>query len=126
MSNKLTLREQEYCDCQTPLLTGGQAAGRIIIGVFASLAQAVFMPSSAYSKADRGLIRTAKEITYSKYKKAVLRKQAETPKKNDRKLLEKLNSKPFVLAEDSYDPDEFTGKIYEEYMKNNEERRNRK
>ena len=114
---ELTPREREYLDCETPLLSGGKAAGRIILGVFASMAQAIFSPSSSYGKADRGLMRTAREIRYTRYKKAVLRKQSGTPKKNDAKLLKKLNSKDFVLAVDTYDPDEFTKQVYEEYMK---------
>ena len=117
-----TPREREYLDCETPLLSGGRAAGRVILGVLASMAQAVFSPSSNYGKADRGLARTVREIRYTKYKKAVLRKKAGTPQKNDEKLLKKLNRKEFVLAEDTYDLDEFTKQIYEEYMKNREQR----
>lgn len=114
---ELTDREQEYLDCETPLLSGGSAAARIITGIFASMAQAVFSPSSGYGKADRGLMRTVREIRYTRYKKAVLRKQSGSPKKNDDKLLKKLNGKDFVLAVDQYDPDEFTQQVYEEYMK---------
>ena len=123
---KLTLREQEYYDCTTPLLTGGRATGRVLTGVLTSLVQTVFMPSTAYNKTDRRLIRTIREITYTKYKKAVLRKLAGTPKKNDHKLLEKLNRKPFIFEEDTYDPDQFTKQIYEEYMRKNEEREQQK
>ena len=104
--NKLTLREQEYFDCNTPMLTGGKATGRLIAGFFASFGKAIISPTSTYEKADRGLMRTIREINYTKYKKAVLRKQAGTPKKNDEKLLKKLNRKPFVLSEDTFDPDE--------------------
>ena len=124
--NKLTLREQEYCDCKTPLLTGGKAAGRVAAGFLTSFAKSIISPTSAYENADKGLMRTLREITYTKYKKAVLRKQEGTPKKNDKKLLEKINKKPFVLAEDTYDPDEFTKKIYEEYLKRKEESEARK
>lgn len=113
----LTPRELEYLDCETPLLTGGKAAGRIFMGVLASMAQALFMPSANYGKADRGLLRTGREITYTRYKKAVLRKQNGTPLPKDEKLLQKLNQKDFILAEDLYDPDEFTKKVYEEYMR---------
>ena len=113
----LTEREQEYLRCETPMISGGSAAVRIITGVFGSLAQAVFSPSSSYGKADRSLMRTAKEIRYTRYKKAVLRKQDGAMKKSDRKLLMKLNKKDFILAEDTYDPDEFTRKVYEEYMR---------
>lgn len=117
MSTELTEREREYLDCEVPLLTGGKAAGRITLGVFASMAQAVFSPSSGYGKADRGLTRTIREIRYTKYKKAVLRKDAGTPQKNDEKLLKKVNEKDFIFAADNYDPDEFTKQVYEEYMK---------
>ncbi|MBQ3330367.1 MAG: hypothetical protein IJG87_04220 [Ruminococcus sp.] len=122
----LTEREREYLNCKVPMLSGGTAAGRIILGVLASMAQAVFSPSSNYGKADRGLMRTVREIRYTRYKKAVLRKQNGTPKKGDEKLLKKLNKKDFILAEDTYDPDEFTKQIYEEYLKRQEELRNRK
>ena len=114
---ELTPREQEYRNCDTPLLTGGRAAMRIVTGVFASMAQALVSPSSSCGKADRGLMRTAREITYTKYKKAVLRKEAGTPLKKDARLLKKLNKKNFVLAVDNYDPDEFTKQVYEEYMR---------
>ena len=121
--SELTPREREYLECKTPLLSGGDAARRMILGVLASMAQAVFSPSSNYGKADRGLTRTVREIRYTRYKKAVLRKEAGTPQKNDDKLLKKLNEKDFVLAEDTYDPDEFTRQIYEEYMKSHSDER---
>lgn len=115
---RLTDREREYLDCEIPLLTGGRAVGHVTLGVLASMAQALFMPSASYSKADRGLMRTIRELYYTKYKKAVLRKQSGTPKKNDAKLLKKLNEKDFIFAAEAYDPDEFTKQVYEEYMKN--------
>lgn len=121
--NKLTDRELEYLRCEVPVISAGSAVLRIITGVFASMAQAAFMPSSSYGKADRSLICTVREIRYSRYKKAVLRKQDDVMKKSDEKLLLKLNKTDFILAEDTYDPDEFTRKVYEEYMKKNEERR---
>ena len=114
---KLTDREQEYLDCETPLLSAGNATARIIGGIFASVAQTIVMPSSDYGKADRKLMRTAREITYTRYKKAVIRKCDGNPAKNDAKILAKLNKKDFILAEDTYDPDEYTKKLYEEYMK---------
>ena len=113
---KLTEREREYLACETPLLSGSSAAMRLVGGFFGSLAQALFTPGNG--KADRGLLRTVREMRYTKYKKAVLRKQAGTPQKNDKKLLNKLNKTDFILAEDSYDPDEFTKQVYEEYMNN--------
>ena len=120
MSAELTPREQEYLACETPLLTGGSAALRLVGGIFASMAQAVFMPGTSSGKADRGLMRTVREMRYTKYKKAVLRKESGTPLKKDEKLLRKLNQKDFVLAEDTYDADKFTQKVYEEYMKSHE------
>lgn len=117
-----TEREQEYLDCETPLLSAGQAAGRIFMGVFASMAVAVFSPSPGYSKADKGLMRTIREIRYTKYKKAVLRKESGALAKNDEKLLRKLNQQEFVFAVDQYDPDKFTQQVYEEYMKNRSEK----
>lgn len=117
MSNKeLTLRELEYLECKTPLLSGGKATARIIMGIFASFAQAIVAPSTSYGKAERGLTRTIREISYTKYKKAVLRKVNGTPLQNDDKLLAKLNKKPFVLQNDTFDADEYTKKLYEEYM----------
>ena len=116
--NELTPREREYIECQTPLLSGGNAAMRIIGGVFKSFGQTLFAPSASYNKTDKELMRTVREMRYTRYKKAVLRKQNGTPAKKDEKLLKKLNEKDFVLAEDTYDPDEFTRQVYEEYMKN--------
>ena len=118
MSNtELTPREREYLDCETPLLSGKKAALRLIGGFFASFGQALISPTTTYSKAERKMTRTVREITYTKYKKAVLRKQSGTPNKNDEKLLKKLNKKDFVLADDAFDADEFQRKLYEEYMK---------
>lgn len=111
----LTEREREYAECSVPLLSAGSAAARIIGAVFASIGQAFF---PGMNKAESKLIRTVREIRYTKYKKAVLRKLAGEPEKGDEKLLKKLNSKDFVLAYETYDPDEFTEKLYEEYMKN--------
>lgn len=117
----LTPREREYLDCETPLLSGGKAAGRIFSGILATIAQSLFSPSASYGKAERGLTRTIREITYTKYKKAVLRKQSGTPEKKDKKILIKLNKKEFILAEDTYDPDAFTKQLYEEYMRSHSE-----
>lgn len=117
MSAQITDRERAYLECETPMLSGSQAAMRLIGGIFASFGQALFSPSSSLGKADRGLLRTVREMRYTKYKKAVLRKQNGAPAKKDEKLLKKLNEKDFILAEDAYDPDEFTRQVYEEYMK---------
>ena len=65
-------------------------------------------------------MRTIREIRYTKYKKAVLRKQSGTPKKNDEKLLKKLNQKDFVFDVDNFDPDAYAKQLYEEYMKKHE------
>ncbi len=114
---KLTDREQEYLDCETPMLSTGKAAARVGMGVFASILQSAFMPGNSYGKADRGLMRTVREIRYTKYKKAVLRKRDGNPAKNDANILAKLNKNDFILAEDTYDADEYTKKLYEEYMR---------
>ena len=37
------------------------------------------------------------------------------------RVLNKLNRLPFVLAEDTYDPDKFVEEIYAEYMKTHTE-----
>ena len=121
MSDNLTEREREYLACEIPLISGGQAAGRLIGGFFVSLLQAAFTPGTG--KADTRLMRTAKEIKYSKYKKAVLRKEQGEPKKNDEKLLEKLNKKEFIFADETFDNDEFTRKIYEDYMREHTDNR---
>lgn len=109
----LTERERQYADCTVPLLSGGSAAMRITGAFFASLGQA-FLPG--IDKADSKLIRTVREIRYTKYKKAVLRKLDNSPKKGDEKILRKLNKNEFILAYETYDPDEFTQQLYEEYM----------
>ena len=80
----------------------------------------IFAPSSAYNKVDKRLMRTIREIRYTKYKKAVLRKQSGTPKKNDEKLLKKLNQKDFIFDVDNFDPDAYAKQLYEEYMKKHE------
>lgn len=112
---KLTEREREYLNCDKPMLSGSDAALRIIGGVFASLFQAAFTPGNG--KADRSLMKTVREIRYTKYKKAVMRKSDGKLTEKDKKTLEKLNKKDFILAEDTYDPDKFTAQVYEEYMK---------
>lgn len=119
---QLTEREQEYLNCEAPLLPGGTAALRLITGVFASVGQAVFSPSAGYGKADRGLMRTVREIRYTRYKQAVLRKRDGTIKSSDKRLLKKLNKRKFVLAEDTYDPDDFVKKVYEEYLQTHDMR----
>lgn len=112
---ELTAREREYLDCETPMISAGTAAARLITGVFVSLLQAAFTPGNG--KADRGLFRTVREIGYTKYKKAVLRKQIGELTKKDERLLVKLNKKPFVLDEDTFDADKYTQELYEEYMR---------
>ena len=118
MSEELTAREREYLACETPMLSAGKATGRIVLGAAASLLTVAFSPGS--DKADKGLMRTVREIRYTKYKKAVLRKEAGAPLQKDEKLLIKLNKKPFVLTEDTYDADRFTQQVYEEYMRSHE------
>ena len=110
----LTERERQYAECEVPLLSGGSAAMRIVGAFFASIGQAI-LPGT--NSADSRMIRTAREMRYTKYKKAVLRKLDNKPKKGDDKTLRKLNKKEFVLAFETYDPDEFTEKLYEEYLK---------
>ncbi len=110
-----TERERQYLDCEIPMLSPGSAAARCIGAFFASIGQA-FLPG--FNKADGKLIRTVREIRYTRYKKAVLRKRDNQLRKGDEKILKKLNRKEFVLAYETYDPDEFTEKLYEDYMKN--------
>ena len=121
MSAELTETERAYLECETPMLSGGDAALRLIGGFFASFARAVVSPSSEYNNTDSKLIRTAKEILYTKYKKAVLHKAEGALTKRDTRVLKKLNRLPFVLAEDTYDPDKFVEEIYAEYMKTHTE-----
>ena len=121
MNDNLTEREREYLDCETPMISGGEATKRILFGTLASFAKSIVSPTAAFGKSERKVDRTIREIRYTRYKKAVLRKQNGTPKKNDEKLLKKLNKKDFVLAEDNYDPDEFARQLYEEYMKKHSE-----
>lgn len=110
---ELTAREREYLDCEVPMLSGSSAATRIIGAFFASIGQA-FLPG--LNKSESKLVRTVREIRYTNYKKAVLRKLENTPKKGDDKRLRKLNKSDFVLSFETYDPDEFAEKLYEEYM----------
>ena len=110
----LTEKEQMYLDCPTPMLTAGQKAKGLTIGFLISFLQATFTPGN--SKGDQKLLSTARLMRYTKYKKAVLRKRDGTPKKRDARLLKKLNNKPFALAFEEYDSDEYTRKLYEEYL----------
>ena len=110
----LTEKEQMYLDCPTPMLTAGQKAKGLTIGFLISFLQAAFTPGN--SKGDQKLLSTSRVMRYTKYKKAVLRKRDGTPKKRDEKLLKKLNKKPFILDLDTYNPDEYTRKMYEEYL----------
>lgn len=121
MSVLLTDREQAYLDCETPMISGSSAALRLTAGVIAAFFRAIVAPSSEYNKTDSKMIRTVREMRYTKYKKAVLRKRDSTPKKGDERLLAKINRIPFVLEEDAYDPDKFVEEIYAEYMKNHTE-----
>lgn len=113
---QLTDREQEYLSCDIPNLSGGRAAVRLVVGVFASMLQAVFRPSSDPGKADRDLMRTVREIRYTRYRHAVQHKLSGSLSPRDQRLLKRLNSRPFVLEAETYDPDAFTTQIYEEYM----------
>lgn len=116
MSDKeLTAREREYLDCEVPLVSTGSAVKRVTTGFFASLLQSVFTPS--VHKAENKLFRTFREIRYTKYKKAVLHKQAGALTEKDKKTLEKLNKKDFILDVDTYDADKFKQQIYDEYMR---------
>ena len=98
-----------------PLVSTGSAVKRVTLGFFASLLQSVVTPS--VHKAENKLFRTFREIRYTKYKKAVLRKQAGTLTEKDKKTLEKLNKKDFILDVDTYDADKFKQQIYAEYMR---------
>ena len=115
MSSALTERERQYLDCAVPLLTAPRAVAKVAGGFFLGLLQAAFSPGN--NKGDQKLMTAVRQIRYTKYKKAVLRKQSGTVKKRDERLLRKLNQKPFALAADTDDADEFTRKLYEEYMK---------
>lgn len=115
MSNvTFTEREQMYLDCPTPMLTAGQTVRGLTVGFLLGLLQAAFSPGN--DKGDQKLISTSRLMRYTKYKKAVLRKRDGTPKNRDEKLLRKLNKKPFALEFEAFDSDEYTRKLYEEYM----------
>lgn len=110
----LTEREQEYLNCEVPLLSAGTAVMRVIGAVFASLGAAILSPGSG--KADERLIRTVREIRYTKYKNAVLRKLEGAPKKGDEKLLRRLNKHEFILSYETCDSDAYAEQLYTEYM----------
>ena len=110
----LTAREQEYLDCAEPMLTPGQTARALTVGFLIGLLQAVFTPGS--SRGDQKLIAASRRMRYTKYKKAVLRKRDSAPKKSDARLLKKLNKQPFALDIETFDADEYTRRLYEDYM----------
>ena len=109
-----TEKEQMYLDCDTPMISAGTAARKLTSGILIGLATTVFAPAN--QKGERRIISTVHLMRDTKYKKAVLRKRDNTPKKHDAKLLMKLNKKDFVLEEKTFDPDEYARKLYEEYM----------
>ena len=109
----LTARELDYYVCETPMLSPSKAAGMLVSGFLIGILQAAFTPG--YDKGDSRIIKASKLIRYTKYKKAVLRKLENKPNKRDEKLLIKLNKQPFIFDLDT-DPDEFTRKIYEDYI----------
>lgn len=117
----LTEREKEYFDCEVEMPTAASSAasisGSIALSFVAALFRGLFVPSSAYNKADRRLMHNIRMRQYTKYKSAVLRKAAGTPEQGDEKILRKLNKKEFVLAVELYDADAFTAQVYEEFMK---------
>ena len=113
MSAEPTPREREYLDCETPMITAGGIFKGLTIGLLIGLLQAAFSPG--FDKGDGRIIRTGRLMKYTKYKKAVLRKQAGAPAKGDDKLLKKLNSEPFIFDLDA-GPDEFIRRVYEERM----------
>ena len=115
----LTAREREYFDCDVPMLSGGDAAMRIIGAIFASLGAAILSPGAG--KADERLIRTVRELRYTKYKKAVLRKFDGSLQKGDEKLLGKLNKSDFILAYETYDADAYVQELYAEYRKKHQD-----
>ena len=115
MSVELTEREREYLACETPVLTKGQAAKGLTIGFLIGIMQAALSPG--YDKGDSRVIRTGRLMRYTKYKKAVERKRDGCLTPRDEKLLKKLNKSPFVL--DDYDADEFTRRMYEDYLGRN-------
>ncbi len=121
MSEKLTEREREYLDCKEPMVSTKNAVMRIVGNVFAAFGQTIVMPSSAYSKTDRKIMRAVRDLRYTKYKKAVIRKQEGKLTKRDGRLLAKLNKKPFALENETFDSDEFKRQLYEDIMKRREE-----
>ena len=117
----LTEREKEYFDCETEMPSSGSSAvsitGSVVLSFFAAVFRAIFVPSSEYNKADRRLMHNIRMRKYAKYKAAVLRKAKGEPQKGDDKILQKLNKKEFVLAQEAFDPDAYTAQLYEDYMK---------
>ena len=109
-----TDREREYLECDVPMPTRAQTVKGLTVGFITGLLQAAFTPGN--SKGDQRILSASRLMRYKKYKQAVLRKRDQTPKKRDEKLLRKLNKKPFILDLDTYDPDEYTRKMYEEYL----------
>ena len=121
----LTDREKAYFDCGIETQSGAQSAasitGGVVMSFLAALVRAVFVPSSDYNKSDRRLMESLRMRKYSKFKEAVLRKAKGEPQQGDEKILSKLNKKPFILEEETFDPDKYTAKIYEDYMSSHPE-----
>lgn len=121
----LTEKELDYLNCDVPTIDGGRfalhAVRGFLIAFITAVFRALFMPSSDFSKSDSRLIQHIRLRKYTKFKMAVERKAAKTPQKGDEKILRKLNRTDFVLSEETFDPDEFTRKVYEDYMKTHTE-----
>lgn len=123
----LTEKELRYIECDTPMSSLFVTVMKITIGVIISLVGLLLTAASSSSPAaDKFLKNTLKSAKYTKYKKAVIRKQNSASKKSDAKLLRKINSTDFVFSQTETTNDSFDEELIRIYSQHPQFRKNNK
>lgn len=122
MSNQeFTELEKRYLDDKTQMLSLSKTVLRYTLGAVAVIFSSLISPSAESNNIPfSGYIKNTKKLSrYTKFKKAVIRKQDGKSKKSDSKILSRLNSSNYALDEekDSAVEDENIKEIYDEYMR---------
>lgn len=122
MSNgEFTELEKRYLEDKTQMLSPSKTVLRYTLGAVAVVFSSLLSPSAESNNIPfSGYIKNTKKLSrYTKFKKAVLRKQNGTSKKFDSKILSTLNSTNYALDEEkgSAVEDENIKEIYDEYMR---------
>ncbi len=122
MSNgEFTELEKRYLDDKTQMLSLSKTVLRYTLGAVAVIFSSLISPSAESNNIPfSGYIKNTKKLSrYTKFKKAVIRKQNGTIKKTDSKILSTLNSTNYALDEEKEPAveDENIKEIYDEYMR---------